>query len=290
MTKDTNLFFIFFLLPIFVFAQNPIQNAGFEDWSGDEPVNWFTNNIPATVTAVTQSSNPYSGSYAVKGEIVSWFDNPYYPSVIAGEPSNPYTTVSQNYAKLSGYYQLHTTGADFILVTASLLDSDFGLVAIIFTGIETVTEQYLPFSIDFDYSNGNGNDAAYLSLQFMMSSRSIDSIQIGANFLIDDVEISGVTALESMDNIIPSNFKLWQNYPNPFNPSTTIRFNLPKSTFVVLKVFNIHGSEVETLLNGKRKAGIHEIQWNTKDLSSGIYFIKMITDEFVGSKKVTLLK
>jgi hypothetical protein len=74
---------------------------------------------------------------------------------------------------------------------------------------------------------------------------------------------------------LPGSFSLEQNFPNPFNPATTIRFSLPRSSEVTLKVYDTLGKEVAILLNQKFAAGDHEIKWNAGALSSGIYLYRL---------------
>ncbi|MFC2094645.1 T9SS type A sorting domain-containing protein [Bacteroidota bacterium] len=90
---------------------------------------------------------------------------------------------------------------------------------------------------------------------------------------------------------LPGNYELAQNYPNPFNPSTKIQFALPVGANVTLKVFNLLGQEVQTLINNQVKpAGSHEVIFDASNLPSGIYFYRMQTDNFVQVKKMMLLK
>ncbi len=105
--------------------------------------------------------------------------------------------------------------------------------------------------------------------------------------------IAHYSILESVEgeNNIPIKFSLQQNYPNPFNPTTKIRFTLPEMTNVTLKVFNILGQEVATLVNGKELTqGLHEYSFDGSELSSGIYIYKIIAGNFIQSKKMTLMK
>lgn len=94
------------------------------------------------------------------------------------------------------------------------------------------------------------------------------------------------------DNIaaIPNNIELFQNYPNPFNPSTTIKYGLKERTNVELKIFDIIGREVETLVNEERTPGTYESNWNAANLPSGIYFYRLQAGSFVETKKMVLLK
>ena len=91
----------------------------------------------------------------------------------------------------------------------------------------------------------------------------------------------------------PESFALEQNYPNPFNPSTIIRYSLPREGVVTLKVYNVLGQEVATLLNNeKQDEGEFEVEFNASTLSSGVYFYRMNVNngEFVSVKKLMLLK
>ncbi len=89
---------------------------------------------------------------------------------------------------------------------------------------------------------------------------------------------------------IPTEYKLEQNYPNPFNPSTTIKFSLPEKSMVTLKIYNIVGEEVATLINKERDSGIHSADFDASRLSSGAYFYKIQAGSFNQVKKMLLLK
>ncbi|HPN38763.1 MAG TPA: T9SS type A sorting domain-containing protein [Melioribacteraceae bacterium] len=98
-----------------------------------------------------------------------------------------------------------------------------------------------------------------------------------------------ITSVE--DNFINNfHYSLFQNYPNPFNPSTTISFILPTSGFVSLKVFDSLGKEVTTLINEEKQAGSHSINFDAKNLSSGIYYYKLTTGNFIETKKMVLVR
>ena len=85
-------------------------------------------------------------------------------------------------------------------------------------------------------------------------------------------------------------YKLSQNYPNPFNPVTTIKYQFPERGFVTLKVYDVLGNEVATLVNEEKPAGGYEVEWNASDLPSGIYFYRMRAGNFIDTKKLILLK
>jgi hypothetical protein len=83
---------------------------------------------------------------------------------------------------------------------------------------------------------------------------------------------------------------LSQNYPNPFNPVTKINFAIPKTGFVTLKIYDILGREMRTLVNESVKAGNYSVEFNATTLSSGVYFYRLISDNFTDTKKMMLIK
>ena len=89
---------------------------------------------------------------------------------------------------------------------------------------------------------------------------------------------------------IPRDFDLSQNYPNPFNPSTTFRYSIPTQSKVEIKVFDLLGKEIETLVNDEKPAGTYELTWNAENLPSGVYFYQLRSGEFISAKKMILLK
>ncbi len=92
------------------------------------------------------------------------------------------------------------------------------------------------------------------------------------------------------DDIISDGFVLHQNYPNPFNPVTKISYSIPKSGFVSLKIYDVLGKEISTLVNNEMKAGIHEIEFNGSNLASGVYYYQLRSGNFSETKKFVLIK
>ena len=115
----------------------------------------------------------------------------------------------------------------------------------------------------------------------------------GYPFWIDTFTIEVVEIPDDIDvelSELPTEFALEQNYPNPFNPSTTFKYEIPKESYITLKVYDILGREVATLVNGQQKAGYYEIDWNASNNSSGVYFYKIQAGGFVDTKKMIWVK
>jgi hypothetical protein len=85
-------------------------------------------------------------------------------------------------------------------------------------------------------------------------------------------------------------FELMQNYPNPFNPSTVITYQLPAVKFVSLKVLDVLGREVATLVNEVRQPGTHSVRWNASGVSSGVFFYWLQAGSFFSTKKMLMIK
>ncbi len=109
-------------------------------------------------------------------------------------------------------------------------------------------------------------------------------------FVAGQVRILVPTAVNEDHNLLPAQFNLGQNYPNPFNPSTVIEYSLPRSSQVVLEVFNVLGQKVVTLVNGHMEAGVHSVVFDASRQPSGIFFYRLMYDGGSDTKKMLLVK
>jgi hypothetical protein len=138
--------------------------------------------------------------------------------------------------------------------------------------------------------------------QFSPFYHTIDDIisNYDMDFCSEVIRAAGATLLKYMFMNSPTNiqnevlrvkdFVLYQNYPNPFNPVTSIEYLVGSISFVSIKVYDILGNEVATLVNEEKKAGSYEVDFNASGLPSGIYFYKLTTPDFIQTKKMMLLK
>jgi hypothetical protein len=105
-----------------------------------------------------------------------------------------------------------------------------------------------------------------------------------------DGSFGGPTGIINYGTASPDKYQLFQNYPNPFNPNTIIRFQIKDSRFVTLKIYDVIGKEVASLVNDNMKAGTFEVNWNGENYSSGVYFYKLIAGNFSEVKRMVLIK
>jgi hypothetical protein len=117
-----------------------------------------------------------------------------------------------------------------------------------------------------------------------------DNFDGAANIWWEIDKYAQLTGIEDVTATIITEFVLHQNYPNPFNPSTTIEFTLPKAEFTSLKVYNILGKEVSTLISKKLNQGNHTYQFDGKNLASGVYYYRLEAGNYVETRKMIYLK
>lgn len=145
--------------------------------------------------------------------------------------------------------------------------------------IETVNGTYQGFS----YYTREG---AVLIVDSRNTQPDTGIVQSGGVTLLLGGPLSDVTQSEPL----PTGFSLLQNYPNPFNPSTKIRFNIPRSTVMTLKVYNLLGQEIETIASGEWTPGEYTVGWTPQGLASGVYIYRLQAGDFTESRKLLFIK
>jgi hypothetical protein len=119
--------------------------------------------------------------------------------------------------------------------------------------------------------------------EYTLKGCVIDGVLYGDTSTVTDV-------WENVQDFTLDNYNLYQNFPNPFNPATTIRYQIPQSGIVVLKIYDILGSEVATLVNETKEAGNFAVKFNPANLPSGVYIYTLQVNDFTSSKKMLLMK
>lgn len=143
-----------------------------------------------------------------------------------------------------------------------------------------------------DLSIGNGSN--YLRSCIPLSNgdiiaAGIDHTSNGGDYVVVKLT-QNPTTVDDEISVQPNNFILHQNYPNPFNPVTTIRYSIPHRSSVILKVYDVLGKEVVTLVNEEKDRGVYSINFDASQLASGLYLYRLQAGSFVETKKLTLIK
>ena len=133
------------------------------------------------------------------------------------------------------------------------------------------------------YIESRGIPIAGINTDFDGDPRNLTTPDIGAD------ELDGIVGVED-EETLPTEFALAQNYPNPFNPSTKIKYSVPQTSQLQIKVFDLLGNEIETLVNEEKPTGTYELNWNAANLPSGIYFYRLKAGDYINTKKMILIK
>jgi hypothetical protein len=143
-----------------------------------------------------------------------------------------------------------------------------------------------PMATTLERPGGHDENDNYLDM--------LHAIGIGTNQMAE-IELLGdgaglVSVNENINGRVPADFHLYQNYPNPFNPTTMIRYQVPANNDIMLKVYDMRGREIETLVHARQNAGSYTVRFNASGLSSGTYFYKLQAGSLSSMKEMLLIK
>jgi hypothetical protein len=194
---------------------------------------------------------------------------------------------------LHGWYKLTSEGGDvFDVVMSTMVHGATNGVGAVLEA--TPQSTYKEFVVNMYYSTGDTTgdtpDSAWISIVIGYSATG--TTHVGSTFWIDDLIFGAAVAtdVKGFGNGVPDAFALNQNYPNPFNPSTKIQFEIPEARFVTLKVYNLLGQEVASLINDRLEAGRYRAEFDARNLPSGTYIYRLQAGTFTETKKMLLLR
>ena len=303
-----NVFGSYFPFNDFVFRQNgyiyaPSSYPGFGVWvSTNSGLNWNMTNLNFSASvyslAINQSGYLFAGTsgggvYRSTDFGLNWTQTGPFSSVtaIASAPNGYIYAAMQSVSGGSdGIYRSTNNGANWQYMGLGLVgatsmkinSSGHVYVSSLFMGVYRSTDNGSTWT---RLSSGMFNNMvwclAFNQQGYLYAGTWGNSIYRSVNSTI---------GIQQISNQVPKEFILSQNYPNPFNPTTNIEFAIPKQSFVKLMIYEIQGLEVEILVNENLKAGIYRADWNASKYTSGIYFYKLVTNDFAQTKKMILIK
>jgi hypothetical protein len=297
--------FMFSLMSVTLKAQVP--NAGFESWSVEPtisvlmPDQWSSTAFPGIAVPVTSSATSHSGTLAARGEVLNTglpypADRltPILISIPVGSEDFGFS-VTEKYTELTGFYQFYPIEGDGFHAIATM----FHDTTAIGTGCTTYydsAETYMPFFVPIVYTSELNPNFCVITILIIPPSGTTDT-HAGSYYLADDLELGGTSSVQDDEyaSNMPVGLTLKQNYPNPFNPVTTISYDIPKPDRVRVHIYDLQGRLVKVLVDVNKEAGQHQVNWNGQDMagqtvSSGVYYIRIVSGEFTDSKKIMFLK
>lgn len=275
--------FAFLIYPQLI-AQ-PLNNS-FEEWANGDPVSWLTTDIPGYADCVTQSSDAQSGSSSARLEVINLSGNPYAPVLTSTDMNGVGHPVSQRYATFTTYYKFSPVGTDQLFISVGMSIEDNTVVGVGAMIIQAATSSWTQLNIPIFYNLPDVPTETHITFGI---SNPAGNPTIGSIGYVDNLSFSGIAAVEQISGH-PQDFNLNQNYPNPFNPSTKIEYSIPDASFVQLKVYDILGNEVASLVNEEQSAGTYRTDFSGENLSSGFYIAQLQAGNFTRTIKMSLLK
>jgi Secretion system C-terminal sorting domain len=298
--KKINIFIllIFIIITANISIKAQLLNGSFEHWDIlGNPVNWYTSNLPGITKTINQSSDAHDGISSVRIDVVEEFGEASPGSLQSFDDVNQFGhPITENYTNLTGYYKFLPQGSAQLILAVSIYSQSFSLVGVGGLNIYNASENWSQFDVPIILSLLDSNAASVVVSISITDNFEIgfDPATIGSIALIDNLSFGNPTNVKSNERI-GNNFSLSQNYPNPFNPITTIKYSIVNVETgyipsVQLKVYDILGNEIATLVNKEQSQGNYEIEFDGLELTSGIYFYKLQAGDFIRTKKMILLK
>jgi hypothetical protein len=263
-----------------------IPNAGFEDWETDpdgnyNPVGWQTTNSFPIVTV-----EPYSpgcqGNYAMTVKTVNVGFS--FPGAAFIETAYNF---NQRPTKFFACVKSNIMTGDQALIMLALMKGDSVIAAMdsCTFKIDSTISQFTNLEFPITYISNLMPD----SLIIIITSGLLNS-QVGTELTVDEIGfIFGASDVLNNENL-PEEFELYQNYPNPFNPTASIKYQVSSISNVSLKVYDVLGKEVATLVNEEKEGGVYTATFDATGLASGMYLYRLQAGSFIETKKMILLK
>jgi len=304
-------FKIIFVIFMVVQANAQIPNSSFENWRivGNfiEPTSWYSFysllDSSGSYCPVTRSTDHYPftvGSYSVRiaNDTAIW-NSGVIPDcylgwgVLTSTKSNdkPLFPVLGHPQSLCGYYKFLPENSDTMNINIYLYKNGME-IANGHLKSDVLTSEWKPFQIIFSDTLYIDVDSARVLFSSSNEPKDGSKGPLGNSILyIDNLSFDNLITQVPITPIeIPNTFYMTQNYPNPFNPITKIKYSVPQLSQVQIKVFDVLGNEITTLVNEEKASGSYEVKFNASELSSGIYFYELRAGSFFETKKMLLLK
>lgn len=264
-------------------AQN-VPNGGFENWTSGSPNSWLANNIPTVATPVTQTTPAHTGSFAVKGTVVSSTSGNLAPLLESVDLTGTGFAVTQAYSTLSFYYKTNLLSSNSFAVLITMKDASHSLVGFAVMGFSGNVSSYTLATVPISYSGSNPVECI-IELTVTDTSAS-GTPMVGSYFIVDDMNLSGLASVqENTSSVIIANV-----YPNPANHSASIQYNLAAKSDVQFQIVNAQGKNVHQINLSQQTAGKHQIDFDISSLSNGFYFVRMKTNEGISFARLQIAR
>ena len=290
--KKVNLFIFLIIVIANISLNAQLLNSSFEEWdSQGSPLHWDTAWYPGIEKSITQSNDAQDGLSSARLEMLNVLGEPFSGNLQSIDTSNVFGhPINERYEALTGFRKFFPKGSAELLLVVSVYSSEFMILGTGGFSLQNEEANWTEFSVPIEYYFEGNAGSVNVSISIVDTfSSGFDPNTMGSVAFLDNLSFGNTTNVNENTDIMKV-FSLNQNYPNPFNPSTTIKYSIPKQSNVTLKLFDVLGSEIATLINKELPQGSYELEFDGSELTSGIYFYKLQARNFIKTKKMILLK
>lgn len=252
------------------FAQNPIPNPGFENWTSGDPDGWETSNL-FTLTPIMQSNDAHAGSSAARLEVIDDGGIPTPPLLNTGTIS-----ISQNYLSGSFYYKGNFLAGDNLLLSVVLKQNNT-LLSVTNFSVGANTNIYTQKTFSLSYFTPVTATANKLEVQLGISGALFVST-VGSYAIVDDLEISGNLVVGGKELNTEEEPALGKAQPNPSSGLTLIPFSLNKRAEVHMQLLSLDGKILKDILHEEIEQGNYKAECSVGELPSGLYLCQLKID------------
>jgi hypothetical protein len=253
-----------------VIAQN-VPNGSFENWTSGNPDNWLTNNLTGFAIPVTQATPAYSGSFALKGEVISAFGNPYTPTLLSGAAGFP---VTQAYGYLNFYYKQNQVGSAGTSASVGMFQGFGNGVGsggqMLYGNVTSFTLASIPI-----YYISMNPDTCIIA--FTIGDTSGTDPAVGNYFIIDDVALTGTAGVYDAPPVSP--FIIEKVQPNPAREHSFVYYSLSLNSDLQFDLFDATGKKYFELNLPGETAGRHKVEFDASEIPAGFYILRMTSTE-----------
>lgn len=275
-------------------SQNLIPNAGFEDWTANQPDFWNTSNfVNGQYDNVTPVEPGRSGDRAVRGEVRVWPTTPGFPHVpqLSSKADDGLFPIAELFPALRLYYKFHPgQEGDVLKVFVGVLGVDemaFGGGSV---NISTPSDTFTLLEVPIYYNLENNPQPPYQgAIAITIDTEGAELPAIGGYFIVDDLEFGD--ELSGKPDKKPETLAIEAIYPNPVVNILNIPLTLSNSQAIQIDLFDLTGRRIADLFSGKLSAGEHliPIDLSAFDLPAGMYLCRMQTKDTINTQKLRLL-
>lgn len=274
-------------------SQNLVPNAGFENWTDNQPDLWNTSNfVNGNYDNVTPVEPGYSGTFAVKGEVRVWPNTPGFPLIpqLISKPDEGVFPITELFPTLSLHYKFHPgQEGDVFTVFIGILAADGSSFGAGQATVSTPQDTFSLLSVPIYYNLEGDPQPPYRAIISMaINTEGPNLPAIGGYFIVDELVLGD--QLSGKPDQQAETFKVMAAYPNPTGGSLNIPVKLKKGQIVAIDLYDLTGRRVATLHSGNLSEGEHLIQLDLPDLPNGTYLCRLQTPGGVATQKIRLIR